>query len=104
LLGVYDEEGRLRYAGSVGTGWNSLLAAAMLRDMEKLEIKTSPFDLEFAPTKGRWSRRAVGGERWAQPTEVAEVSFTEWTADGHIRHPTFKGMRKDKPAKKIRRE
>jgi bifunctional non-homologous end joining protein LigD len=104
LLGVYDDDGRLSYAGSVGTGWDSMLAAAILRSMEKLEAAESPFAPDYAPTKGRWSKRAVGSERWVKPTAVAEVSFTEWTPEGSIRHPTFRGMRQDKPAKSIRRE
>ena len=104
LLGVYDNEGRFRYAGSVGTGWDSTLAAAIMRQMEKLETDTMPFDPEFPPKKGRWSKRATGSERWVKPTAVCEVTFTEWTPDGHVRHPSFKGMRKDKPAKSVRRE
>ena len=51
LLGVYDDDGRLRYAGSVGTGWDSMLAAVILRSMEKLEVERSAFDPEFAPTR-----------------------------------------------------
>ena len=47
---------------------------------------------------GRWSRRAAGSEHWVQPRLVAEVSFTEWTPDGQIRHPSFEGLREDKPA------
>jgi bifunctional non-homologous end joining protein LigD len=104
LLGVYDQDGGLRSVGSVGTGWDSATAEAILRQLEKLEVPVSPFALEYAPTKGRWSKRAKGSERWVQPTAVAEVSFVEWTPDGSIRHPTFRGMRKDKPAKSIRRE
>ncbi len=104
LLGVYDSEGRLRYAGSVGTGWDSAQGAALLRSMEKLEVPAMPFHEDYRPTKGRWSKRSVGGERWLTPTAVCEVSFTEWTPDGHIRHPTFRGMRTDKPAKGVRRE
>jgi bifunctional non-homologous end joining protein LigD len=104
LLGVYDDQRRLRYAGSVGTGWDSATAAAILQSMLKLEVPQSPFHAEFAPTKGRWSKRAVGSERWVKPTGVVAVSFTEWTPDGHIRHPTFRGIRKDRPAKTVRRE
>jgi len=47
---------------------------------------------------------APGGERWVQPIAVVEVSFTEWTPDGHVRHPKFHGVRYDKPAKEVRRE
>lgn len=95
LLGVYDDADRLHYAGSVGTGWDSMLAAAIMRQMQKLETEAMPFNSEFPPKKGRWSKRAVGGERWVRRTAVREVSFAEWTPDGHVRHPSFKGMRKD---------
>jgi bifunctional non-homologous end joining protein LigD len=104
LLGVYDDAGKLRSTGSVGTGWNSRTAAEILRELEKIEIAKSPFDPQHAPTKGRWSRRAAGGERWVKPITVAEVSFTEWTSEGSVRHPTFEGMRRDKLAATIRRE
>jgi bifunctional non-homologous end joining protein LigD len=104
LLGVYAEDGRLRFAGSVGTGWSSRDAESILSTLIKLEADRSPFDAAFAPKRGRWSRRAAGSERWVKPTAVAEVSFGEWTPDGHIRHASFKGMRKDKPARSIRRE
>jgi len=104
MLGVYDDEGRLRYAGSVGTGWDSMLAAALLRSMQKLEVQPMPFHADYPPTKGRWSKRPEGGEHWVTPTAVCEVSFTEWTPDGHIRHPVFRGMRMDKPAKTVRRD
>jgi len=57
LLGVYDDEGRLRSVGSVGTGWNSRTAAALLSTLESLEVTASALDPRFAPTKGRWSRR-----------------------------------------------
>ena len=104
LLGVYDDDRRLRYAGSVGTGWDSATAVSMLGALEKLEVSESALDPDYAPTKGRWSKRAKGSERWVKPTAVAEISFVEWTTDGSIRHATFRGMRKDKPAKDIRRE
>lgn len=104
LLGVYDADGKLRSAGSVGTGWDAATAASILQQLEKVEVAVSPFDPDYAPTKGRWSKRAAGSERWVKPTAVVEVSFREWTPDGHIRHPTFRGRRKDKVAKSIRRE
>jgi bifunctional non-homologous end joining protein LigD len=104
LLGVYDQNGGLCSVGSVGTGWDAATAEAILRQLEKLQVALSSFAPEYAPTKGRWSKRAKGSERWVQPTTVAEVSFVEWTPDESIRHPTFRGMRKDKLAKSIRRE
>lgn len=81
-----------------------MIAANLLSEMEKLETTKMPFHPDFPPTKGRWSKRAVGGEHWVTPSAVVEVTFTEWTPDGHVRHPTFKGVRKDKVAKDVRRE
>jgi bifunctional non-homologous end joining protein LigD len=104
MLGVYDDEKRLRYAGSVGTGWKSSQAVALHAELTDLETDSTPFHPDYPPTNGRWSKRAAGGERWVKPSLVVEVAFVEWTPDGHIRHPTFKGVRRDKKAKKIRRE
>jgi bifunctional non-homologous end joining protein LigD len=104
LLGVYDHEGRLRSAGSVGTGWSAADGAALMKRLARLETKTSPFDAQHAPSKGRWSKRASGSERWVKPITVAEVSFAEWTPEGNVRHDSFEGLRTDKPATSIRRE
>ena len=104
LLGVYDDEGKLRSAGSVGTGWNSTEGAAMWTRLAELEVKASPFDAKHAPTKGRWSKRTLGSERWVKPLLVAEVTFAEWTPDGSVRHPAFEGLRDDKDPTSVRRE
>ena len=104
LLGVYDDDGKLRAAGSVGTGWNSSDGAAMWKQLAALETESSPFDAKHAPTKGRWSKRARGSERWVKPVLVAEVTYAEWTPDGSVRHASFEGLRKDKPAASVRRE
>ena len=102
LLGFY-EAGELMFAGSVGTGWNSDEAAALKMKLAKLERNTSPFAGE-PPKQGRWSKRKPGAERWVEPRLVAEVEFSEWTPDGHIRHAAYVGLRTDKPAKQIVRE
>src|SRR5216117_1566120 len=69
----------------------------------KIEVDASPFaGPPIVP--GRWSRRESGGERWVEPQLVAEVSFAEWTPDGHIRHPLYLGLREDKAAREVRRE
>ena len=104
LLGVYDENGSLRSAGSVGTGWDAKTSSALWKQLVKLVVSKSPFDARYAPTKGRWSRRQLGSERWVQPRLVAEVSFAEWTPDGSVRHAKFEGLRTDKPAADVRRE
>ena len=87
-----------------GRGRPSTTAVALLSDLAKVEFETMPFHPGYPPTKGRWSKRAVGGERWIRPTMVVEVSLTEWTPDGHIRHPTFRGVRRHKAATEVRRE
>ncbi|WP_137175897.1 DNA ligase D [Massilia sp. HP4] len=95
LLGTYDEEGVLRYAGNVGSGFNHSSLASIAKKLEKLRSDDSPFP-----------PRAVPGRKhhWVKPVLVAEVSFSEWTSAGAVRHPVFQGLREDKPAKGITRE
>lgn len=102
LLG-YHEDGMLRSAGSVGTGWN----AAEGREMHKLLsglLTDRPTVDPATVAPGRWSRRQAGSEKWVRPVTVVEVSFGEWTPDGHIRHASWRGVRTDKAAGEITRE
>lgn len=102
LLG-YHVDGKLRSAGSVGTGWDAKTGRALRVQLAALEVPFSPFET-YAVKPGRWSERTAGGEHWVQPLLVAEVAFAEWTPDGHIRQASFKGLRADKPASDISRE
>jgi len=102
LLG-YHVDGQLRYGGSVGTGWDNKAGRAMHKTLSKLEVDKPPFEAATAKPR-RWSRRSPGGEHWVKPTMVAEVAFSEWTPDGHVRHASFKGLRSDKAARSITRE
>jgi bifunctional non-homologous end joining protein LigD len=102
LLG-YHEDGKLRSGGSVGTGWNSKTGQELFQTLSKLAVDKPPVDAAtIAP--GRWSKRTAGSEHWVKPKLVVEVGFGEWTPDGNVRHPVFKGVRADKPAKSITRE
>ena len=102
LLGVY-EDGQLRYAGAVGTGWSLATARELKKKLKPLEIDRSPF--ETGSTKqSRWTKRTPGTERWVKPVLVAEATFAEWTPEGHLRHASFQGLREDKPAKSVLRE
>lgn len=103
LLGYYDEDGTLRSAGSVGTGWSTAQGKELHEQLIRLETKTPALDPQ-ATQPGRWSRRGRGSERWVRPEMVVEVAFGEWTPDGSIRHATFRGVRTDKEARSIRRE
>ena len=96
LLGVYDGK-ELRYCGKVGTGFDDALIASLTPELEKRVVDKSPF---VDPPTGAEGRRA----HWIKPDLVGEVSFTEWTRDGTLRHPSFQGLRVDKPARSVVRE
>ena len=95
LLGYY-EQGDLRYAGRVGTGFDETTLAALRKRLDGLERKTCPF------VDGDKVR--VAKVHWVRPELVGEVGFTEWTSDGRLRHPRFLGLREDKPARDVVRE
>ncbi len=94
LVGVH-ENGRLVYAGKVGTGFDQKTLRALTKRLASLEQKACPF---ATPPTG------VGRPHWVTPDLVAEVSFSEWTTDGRMRHPSFQGLREDKPATSVTRE
>ncbi|WP_343630669.1 DNA ligase D [Roseateles sp.] len=103
LLLAYHEGGTLRSAGSVGTGWNAGTGRSLHAMLSKL-ITHKPAVDASGLKPGRWTKRTPGSERWVKPTTVVEVAFSEWTPDGQIRHPAFRGVRTDKPASAIIRE
>jgi bifunctional non-homologous end joining protein LigD len=96
LLGVY-ENGELRYSGKVGTGFNDATLRMLKKKLDALAQKEAPF---VNPPRGAEARRS----HWVRPELVAEVRFTEWTADGTLRHPSFQGLRADKKATEVVRE
>ena len=102
FLGVY-EDGVLTYVGNVGTGWNARTARDLHARLAVIETDAPSLAMDSIKP-GRWSRRSVGGERWVRPELVAEVSFREWTPDGHVRHAVFVALRLDKPAREVTRE
>ncbi len=91
LLGVHDETGALRYAGKVGSGFDETRLRELYAQLKERETTTSPFA----------QRVRERGAHWVRPELVAEVSFTQWTADGRIRHSVFHGLRDDKPAAEV---
>jgi bifunctional non-homologous end joining protein LigD len=97
LVGYYAPDGRLRFSGKVGTGFTQKAAQDLRLRLESLEQPGSPFDPK---PPGALGRRA----HWVRPELVGQVEFTEWTADGHLRHPAFQGLRLDKPAREVRLE
>ena len=95
LLGVHDPQGHLLYAGNVRTGFSEASLQAIRKKLDALARTTSPFT---GPAE------VAGKPHWVTPTLVAEVSFGEWTRDGHLRHSVFRSLRSDKPAHAVVRE
>ena len=96
LIGHYEGD-KLTFSGRVGTGFTQKGALELRRTLTSIAQKSCPFD---PPPEGALARSA----HWVRPQLVCEVRFTEWTSDGKIRHPAFKGLRADKKAKEVRRE
>jgi bifunctional non-homologous end joining protein LigD len=97
LLGVPDDDGRLVYAGHVGTGFTERALADLQSRLRPLERGTSPFADELP-------RAHAKGAHWVSPRLVGEVVFSEWTRDGRMRHPSWRGLRPDKAPEDVRRE
>jgi bifunctional non-homologous end joining protein LigD len=97
LLVGYYEDGKLAYAGKVGTGYNEKLLSDLRSEMERLSREDPPFELNTT----KLPRREV---HWVEPRLVAQIGFTEWTGDGRLRHPRFQGLRRDKRAEEVVRE
>ena len=95
LLVGYYEEGRLRYAGKVGTGYTVATLRELGGRLRALETPDSPFvDARPVPPKTHWTR----------PGLVAQIGFAEWTSERRLRQPRFLGLRDDKRATDVVRE
>lgn len=105
LLGVYDN-GILRYAGKVGTGFSDKDQAEMIAQFKPLVTDESPFDITpdvNAPSRFR-PNPPKAKATWLKPKLVCEIAYAEITSDGVFRHPSFQGMRIDKKATDVVRE
>lgn len=97
----YRIHGKTKYAGKVGTGF-SMTGARLLAD--RLEsISTREPVLTRAEVGGLTTREWLS-IHWVKPVLLCEVSFTEWTKDGQLRHPSFQGLREDKDADEVKKE
>jgi bifunctional non-homologous end joining protein LigD len=96
LVGIPGPDG-LEYAGRVGTGFTE----EMLRHLEGLLRRRTRATSPFA---GRLPAAETAQARWVRPDLVGEVAFTEWTRDGRLRHPRWRGLRPDKAASEVVRE
>jgi len=94
LLVGYYEKGKFVYAGKVGTGFTDAMLERLATLLKPLAQDKSPFDIGSPPKSAHFTR----------PQLVAEFEFVEWTKSGQLRAPAFKGLRADKPARKVVRE
>jgi bifunctional non-homologous end joining protein LigD len=96
LLAIPDSDG-LRYVGRVGTGFTESILADLRSRVQQLQRKTSPLADEISRTDAK-------DARWVTPRLVGEVTFAEWTDDGRLRHPSWRGLRPDKSVSEVVRE
>jgi len=95
LLLAAKDGGKLTYSGKVGTGFNAALIDELMERMQPLAVAEAPVEVPRADRKG---------SHWIKPKLVAEINYAEFTDDGILRHPSFVGLREDKPAKDVVKE
>lgn len=95
LVGYYDKAGKFRYAGRVGTGFKERDLQLLMNELRTRSRDSSPFTPPPEPPRQAF---------FVEPELVAELEFTEWTREGILRHPAYKGLRDDKPAQEVVRE
>lgn len=102
LLGMY-RNGKLQFTGKAGTGFNQTDQQMLMRKFKRIEQKKSPFENESLVYKtNRFGTRTMKDQVfWLKPELICEVTFTEITSDGVMRHPSFQGLRTDKSPKEV---
>jgi bifunctional non-homologous end joining protein LigD len=93
LIGYYQGK-EFKYAGKVGTGYDTKLLKSLSKKLKTLRLDRSPFKEPIVEKNAHWVR----------PVLVCEVAFTEWTREGKLRHPHFRGLRLDKSARQVMKE
>jgi DNA ligase D-like protein (predicted ligase) len=103
LLGYYDPNGKLIYAGRVGTGIGNAELGRLWRRLQPLATESMPLDL--APPRGSrfGSPLVLSRVHWVRPELVVEVKFLTWTEDNLLRQVVYEGLREDKPAREVER-
>jgi bifunctional non-homologous end joining protein LigD len=97
LLGVPDDKGELQYAGHVGTGFTDTMLRQLKADLTPLAAAEPAFATPVPKPQAK-------DAHWVTPSIVGEVQFSEWTREGRLRHPSWRGLRPDKGPDEVRRE
>lgn len=95
LVGYYEDDA-FKFAGKVGTGFTTDSRRDLAKRLRTMRRDSCPFLAVPRPI--------ARGARWVEPRLVTEIAYAEWTRDGRLRHPSFQGLRADKPAEAIRRD
>jgi DNA ligase D-like protein (predicted ligase) len=103
LLAYYDDDGKLVYAGRVGTGMSDAELRRVHKFLQPLRASKMPLDVP-PPRKSRFGSPLVLSRiNWVRPELVCEVRFLTWTADGLLRQGAYVGLPEDKPARDVKR-
>jgi ATP-dependent DNA ligase len=102
LLGYYDPDGRLTYAGRAGTGINQAELERLWRRLQPLAVSKMPLDVPPPRSTRFGSPLVLSRVHWVRPELVAEVKFLTWTEDNLLRQVVYEGLREDKPAAEVR--
>ena len=104
MVGYYSDDGKLIYAGRVGTGLSDKVPADLRRRLDPLARSRTPLNAP-PPRKTRFgSPLNLSRVHWVEPQLVAEITYLTWTADGLLRLTVFIGLQSNKPATEVRRE
>ena len=104
LLGYYNGDGRLIYAGRVGTGIDNAELERLWRRLQPLAIDKMPLDLPPPRSTRFGSPLVLSRVHWVRPELVAEVKFLTWADDNLLRQVVYEGLREDKRASEVRRD
>jgi bifunctional non-homologous end joining protein LigD len=104
LLGYYDDQGKLVYAGHVGTGFDDRTLRLLKEKLEAVRTDESPFSEPPARSRMLFGRPKNANVVWVKPELVAQVRFAQWTNENILRAPSFLGLRDDKAPADVRRE
>jgi bifunctional non-homologous end joining protein LigD len=103
LLAYYDADGRLVYAGRVGSGINQAELVRLWRILQPLATEKMPLNVPPPRSNRFGSPLVLSRVHWVRPELVADVKFLTWTDDNLLRQVVYEGLREDKPAAEVQR-